>query len=73
MRPPYNVNVLTQAAAMFMLEHRDVLEAQAAAIRAERAQLERALDALPGVTLFPSRGELRPRARARRGRAPSRR
>ena len=53
-RPPYNVSALTEAAAIFMLEHLDVLEAQAADIRAERAHLGKALQALPGVTVFPS-------------------
>ena len=54
-RQVYNVNVLTEAAALFVLEHLDVLEAQAAEIRAERERLESALRAMPGVTLFPSR------------------
>jgi len=53
-RQVYNVNVLTQAAATFMLEHLDVLEAQAAEIRAERAKLHAALSAMPGLTVFPS-------------------
>lgn len=53
-RPPYNVNVLTQAAALFMLDHVDVLESQAAQLRAEREKLAAALAALPGVTVFPS-------------------
>jgi len=53
-RPPYNINVLTEAAATFMLEHLDVLEAQAAEIRAERAKLNAGLNALPGITVFPS-------------------
>ena len=53
-RQVYNVNVLTQAAATFALEHLDALEAQAALIRAERAKLGPALAALKGVTLFPS-------------------
>jgi len=53
-RPPYNINVLTEAAAMFMLEHLDVLEKQAAEIRAERDKLEAGLTALRGVTVFPS-------------------
>ena len=38
-RLPYNVNVLTQLAAAEVLQHRDVLEAQAAAIRSERTRL----------------------------------
>ena len=55
-RPPYNVNVLTQAAADFMLDHLDVLDAQAAELRAERTHLEVAIKALPGATVFPSAG-----------------
>jgi histidinol-phosphate aminotransferase len=53
-RQAYNVNVLTQAAAMFVLERLEVLEAQAATIRAERAVLGKALAALPGVIVYPS-------------------
>jgi histidinol-phosphate aminotransferase len=53
-RQVYNVNVLTQAAAVFMLERLDVLEEQAARIRAERENLGTALQALNGVSVFPS-------------------
>lgn len=53
-RPPYNVNVLTQAAAEFVLDHADVLDAQAATLREERTRLSAALAALPGVEVFPS-------------------
>lgn len=53
-RPPYNVNVLTEAAARFVLQHADVLEAQAHALRDERAQLAAALAALPEIEVFPS-------------------
>jgi len=53
-RQAYNVNVLTQAAAMFVLERLDVLEEQAARIRADRAALGARLAELPGVTVFPS-------------------
>jgi histidinol-phosphate aminotransferase len=53
-RPPYNVGVLTQAAALFLLERLDVLEAQAARIKADRAVLGKSLAALEGVTVFPS-------------------
>jgi histidinol-phosphate aminotransferase len=53
-RSPYNINVLTQAAALFLLERLEVLEEQAARIRSERATLGKALAALPGVTVFPS-------------------
>jgi histidinol-phosphate aminotransferase len=53
-RPPYNINVLTQAAAEFVLDHADVLDAQAASLREERKRLATALAALPGVEVFPS-------------------
>ncbi len=53
-RPPYNVNVLTEATAAFMLEHAEVLDAQAAAICAERQRIAVQMAALPGVTVFPS-------------------
>jgi histidinol-phosphate aminotransferase len=53
-RPPYNVNVLTQAAAEFMLDHVDVLDAQAATLRDERTTLITVLTGLPGIEVFPS-------------------
>jgi histidinol-phosphate aminotransferase len=53
-RPPYNVGVLTQAAALFMIDKLDVLEAQAARIKKDRSELGRSLAALTGVTVFPS-------------------
>jgi len=42
-RLPYNINVLSQASATFALRHREVLDAQTEAIRAERARLATAL------------------------------
>jgi histidinol-phosphate aminotransferase len=53
-RPPYNINVLTQACAEFVLEHLEVFDAQAAVLRAERSKLAAALGALPGVQVYPS-------------------
>ena len=53
-RPPYNVNVLSQAAAEFCLDHIEVLNAQAALLRAERSALLQALAELPQVKVFPS-------------------
>jgi histidinol-phosphate aminotransferase len=53
-RPPYNINVLTQVAAEFALDHIDVLNEQAARLNAARTELFAALQALPGVTVFPS-------------------
>ncbi len=54
LRPPYNVNVLTAAAAELVLSHRAVLEEQTRAIVTERTRLESALDTMPGVHRFPS-------------------
>jgi histidinol-phosphate aminotransferase len=53
-RPPYNVNVLTQRLAEVLLEHIDVFEAQAEQIRADRAALIRRLEAFGGLTVYPS-------------------
>ncbi|WP_342051599.1 MULTISPECIES: histidinol-phosphate transaminase [unclassified Cupriavidus] len=53
-RPPYNINVLTEATALFALEHVDVLDEQAASLREQRTILAAQLAALPGVTVFPS-------------------
>ena len=53
-RQAYNVNVLTQAAALFVLERLQVLEEQAERIRADRAALGEAIAALPGTRVFPS-------------------
>jgi histidinol-phosphate aminotransferase len=49
LRPPYNVSVLNCEAALFALEHAGVFAAQAAELRAARAELLAALRALPGV------------------------
>lgn len=53
-RPPYNVNVLTQVAAEFALDHVEVLDRQAGLLNQERTRLAAALAALPGVEVFPS-------------------
>lgn len=53
-RPPYNINVLTQVAAEFALDHLDVLDEQAARLNEARSELAAQLSALPGVTVFPS-------------------
>lgn len=54
LRPPYNVGVLTQVVAERVLANHAVLEAQAAAIRADRARLSKRLEAIAGVDQFPS-------------------
>ena len=53
-RPPYNVNVLTQLVAERVLAHHDVLELQARNISAEREKLAGELKKLADVTVFPS-------------------
>lgn len=53
-RLPYNINVLTQTAARFALEHIEVLNGQARTLVAERTSLHAALAAVPGVTVYPS-------------------
>jgi histidinol-phosphate aminotransferase len=53
-RPPYNVNVLTQVAAEFALEHLDILDQQAGKLNDARSALAAELAALPGVEVFPS-------------------
>lgn len=54
LRPPYNVNGLTMAAAELLLAEGEVFAAQTAAIVAERARLQSALDAMPGARRYPS-------------------
>jgi histidinol-phosphate aminotransferase len=53
-RPPYNVDVLTQAVLLAVLRHKPVLDEQAARLRADRPLLAAALAKLPGVTVYPS-------------------
>jgi histidinol-phosphate aminotransferase len=53
-RPPYNVNALTQTAAIELLGDMSWIGEQADAIRSERARIESALSGLPGTTVFPS-------------------
>jgi histidinol-phosphate aminotransferase len=54
LRLPYNVNVLTQLVATEVLQHEDMLAAQAAAIRNERARMLPALQKIRGVQAYPS-------------------
>jgi histidinol-phosphate aminotransferase len=57
-RPPYNVSVLNAEAALFALEHDDEFARQAAVLRAERARLFAALQAMPGVRPYPSEANM---------------
>lgn len=58
LRPPFNLSVLNVEAALFALEHEAVYAEQAASIRAHRERLFAALQALPGVTPFPSEANM---------------
>jgi histidinol-phosphate aminotransferase len=51
-RAPYNLNALTQAVAPLLLAEGELLAGQAATLKAERARLQAALAALPGVEAF---------------------
>ena len=53
-RPPYNINVLTEAAAEFVLQRIEVLDMQTADLREQREKLSAALKSLPDVHVFPS-------------------
>jgi histidinol-phosphate aminotransferase len=57
-RPPYNVSVLNAEAALFALAHADEYARQAALLKAERARLQAALGAMPGVQPFPSEANM---------------
>ena len=58
LRPPFNISVLNCEAALFALEHVQAYEAQAQAIRQERARVAAALGGLPGVEVFPSQANM---------------
>lgn len=53
-RLPYNINTLTQVSAEFALDRIQVLEEQAARIRAERTRLFDAINAQPALHAYPS-------------------
>lgn len=54
-RLPYNINVLTQKSAEFILDRYDMLTRQAAQICRDRERLFKQLQALEEVTVWPSR------------------
>ena len=53
-RLPYNINVLTQASALFALQNQAMLDEQAQRIRADRSRLAGALGELNGIEVYPS-------------------
>jgi histidinol-phosphate aminotransferase len=54
LRLPYNVGIVTQLIAEKVLQHRDVLLQQAAAIKKDRAALCEQLSAMNGIESFPT-------------------
>ncbi|CBL44227.1 Histidinol-phosphate aminotransferase [gamma proteobacterium HdN1] len=54
LRLPYNINVLTQASAAFLLDHYDTFREQTARLRAARTDLIQALRVLPLERVWPS-------------------
>jgi histidinol-phosphate aminotransferase len=54
LRLPYNINILTQVSAQFVLEHTDVLDEQAASICAARNNLLETLNSIDGIKAYPS-------------------
>jgi len=53
-RSPFNINVLTEAVAIKLLQNKAVLDAQAAKVLEERERLKPELSRLAGLTVYPS-------------------
>jgi len=53
-RSPFNINVLTEAVAIKLLQNKQVLDAQAAKVLEERERVRPELERLSGLTVFPS-------------------
>ncbi|MGQ0657024.1 MAG: histidinol-phosphate transaminase [Chromatiales bacterium] len=67
-RLPYNINILSQLSATFILDHQQFLREQAEQIRRDREQLYGRMHSVPGCEVWPSRANFllfRARAGAR--------
>lgn len=53
-RSPFNVNVLTEAVAIKLLENKPVLDELAGRVLAERGRVQAALTDVPGLKVYPS-------------------
>jgi histidinol-phosphate aminotransferase len=53
-RSPFNINVVTEAVAIKLLENKNVLDAQAVKVLAERERLRPELARMAGITVYPS-------------------
>lgn len=54
LRLPYNINVLTQIAALTVLKNHEILDEQTQILREERAKLFEALQQIPALTVYAS-------------------
>jgi len=53
-RSPFNINVLTEAVALKLLQNKKILDAQAAKTLEEREHVRAELERLPGLKVYPS-------------------
>jgi histidinol-phosphate aminotransferase len=53
-RSPFNINVLTEAVAIKLLQNKQVLDAQAAEVLKERERVKPELERLAGLAVYPS-------------------
>ena len=53
-RSPFNINVLTEAVAIRLLQNKKVLDAQAAKVLEERERVRTGLVCMSGMTVYPS-------------------
>ena len=54
LRLPYNINILTQASANFLLKEKELITNNAKIIMNERSRLFDELSLIPGLTVYPS-------------------
>ena len=53
-RSPFNINVVTEAVAIKLLENKKVLDDHSARVLAERDRVRPELERMPGLTVYPS-------------------
>jgi len=54
LRLPYNINILTQASANFLLKEKELITNNAKIIMNEKSRLFDELSLIPGLTVYPS-------------------
>jgi histidinol-phosphate aminotransferase len=53
-RSPFNINMITEAVAIKLLENKKVLDEQAAQVLSERERVRPELERMPGLSVYPS-------------------